>query len=96
MHAVIKQFGTDYPYKMEVFYHPKKGLYILSFACMKHGINKGEEHACSSFEDALRRFNSNCRYYGIPEQYLTEEEFLGLKNGTLYPISNKETRNGCK
>lgn len=91
LNTEIRQFNTDYLFRMQVIYDTRSDRWILSFACMHPGHNRGEEHACKSFMDALERFNKNCRYYGVPEQYCTEEQFLGLKKGTLYPSARTST-----
>lgn len=94
--AVIRQGNTDIPYHMQVVYNKNNGRWILQFSCMVPNHVYGEEHAVTSFAEALRRFNSNCRYYGLPEQYCTEEEFLGVKEGVLFPRTRKSRKGGRK
>lgn len=92
LNTTIKQSRTDYLYRMKVYYNSNTGSWVLAFTCMQPGHSGGEEHGYSTFKEALKHFNSNCRFYGVPEQHCTEEEFLGLPAGTLYPV-NKEKKN---
>lgn len=91
LNTEIRQFNTNYLFRMQVVYNTKSDCWVLSFASMCPRHSREEEHICKSFMDALERFNKNCRYYGVPEQYCTEEQFLGLKKGTLYPSARTST-----
>lgn len=86
--TIIRQFNTDVPFKMEVYFDKQKDTYVLSFTSMRDSVRHGEEHAYTTFEEAQDRFISNCRYYHVPVPVKqTEEEFLGIHKGTLYPAS---------
>ena len=89
MNAIINK-GND-QYRMSIIYDKTTHVYILIFSSVKD--NKGEQYTCASYADAVKRFYDNCRFYGVrkvPRVPLTEEEFLGLNPGTLYPSTKKE------
>lgn len=83
--TIIRQFSTDRPYRMEVFYNTNSGKWILSFTSMDSRHIHEVETVCESFGEVMGKYRSNCRYYGVPEpSRITEEEFLGLPAGFLY------------
>lgn len=88
MNTIISKGNNDY--RMSVIYDKTTRTYILVFSSVKN--NHGEQYTCASYADAVKRFIDNCRFYGaeIPRVPLTEEEFLGLNPGTLYPSTKKE------
>ena len=89
--TTINQPGTGVPYCMELYFDIPKDTFVLSFASMRPGINHQEERNCKTWTEAFSRFTANCRWYGIPEPaYISEEEFLGVPRGTLYPSNNKK------
>lgn len=86
--TTIHQFNTDDPYRMEIIYDRTDNSWYLRFTCLVPYSYKEEIRKCSSFSDAVRRFNSNCRYYHVPEiTPCTEEEFLGVPTGTIFPAA---------
>lgn len=76
-------------YRMAVIYDKTTRTYILMFASLK--TNHGAQYTCSSYKDAVNRFQSNCRYYGIthPIHIPTEAEFLGVPE-SIFPQGSKE------
>ena len=83
--TIIRQFESDRPYRMEVFYNTNSGKWILSFTSMDPRFIHEAETTCKSFGEVMEKYRSNCRYYGVPEPArITEEEFLGLPAGFLY------------
>lgn len=89
MNTIISRNNNQY--RMSIIYDKTVRSYILVFSSIKD--NKGEQYTCASYADAVKRFYDNCRFYGVrnvPRVPLTEEEFLGLNPGTLYPSTKKE------
>lgn len=88
MDTIISK-GTQ-EYRMSIIYDKTTQTYFLVFSSVKD--NHGEQYACTSYGDAVNRFTNNCRFYGakLPYHMLTEEEFLGVKPGQVWPQSKKE------
>lgn len=87
MNRIISK-GTN-TYHMSIIFDKTTQSYLLVFSSTKD--NHGEQYTCESFSDALNRFNNNCRFYGVPEAApLTEEEFLGINPGAIWPTPKKE------
>lgn len=89
MNAIISK-GTN-EYRMSIIYDKTTNVYYLVFSSVKN--NHGEQYTCASYADAVKRFYDNCRFYGlheIPHVPLTEEEFLGIQPGQLWPQPKKE------
>ena len=83
--TIIRQFESNRPYRMEVFYNTLSGKWVLSFTSMDPRHIHETETVCESFGAVMEKYRSNCRYYGVPEPArITEEEFLGLPTGFLY------------
>lgn len=73
-------------FTMAIVYDKKSAQYKLQFTSTRD--NRSQEYTCSSYVDAVQRFSKNCRFYGVPVPVPpTEEEFLGLEPGTLYPVT---------
>jgi hypothetical protein len=90
MNTIITRNNNQY--RMSIIYDKTVRSYILVFSSIKD--NKGEQYTCASYADAVKRFYDNCRFYGVrevPRVPLTEEEFLGLNPGTLYPSVGGKT-----
>lgn len=86
MNTIISK-GTN-EYRMSIIFDKTTQTYYLVFSSTKD--NHGEQYTCSSYADAVKRFYDNCRFYGVrkvPRVPLTEEEFLGIKPGQLWPTS---------
>lgn len=83
MNTIISRGNNDY--RMSIVYDKTTRTYILVFSSVKN--NHGQQHTCASFGDAVNRFINNCRFYGakMPAHIPTEEEFLGIDPGVLYP-----------
>lgn len=62
------------------------GEYVLTFACQRlFSTPQIEQHSFEQFDDAFHHYAANCHYYNnVRPKPLTEEQFLGLKKGTLY------------
>lgn len=88
MNAVISKNGVDY--RMSIIFDKSTQTYLLVFSSMHD--NKGEQYTCASYADAVKRFINNCRWYGMRGDpvILTEEEFLGIEPGALWPTQKKE------
>lgn len=89
MFAIISKNGHDY--RMSIIYDKTTHTYALVFSSMRD--NHGEQNTCASYADAVKRFYDNCRWYGlheVPRVPLTEEEFLGVAPGQLWPTQKKE------
>ena len=75
-------------FRMSIIFDKTTQTYILIFSSVKD--NKGQQYTCSSYMDAVNRFNKNCRFYGVPEVSApTEAEFLGIPD-TVFPHGSKE------
>ena len=87
MNTIINTFDGDY--RMSVIYDKSTNTYILVFSSIKD--NKGQQYTCKSYADAVNRFQSNCRFYGVrhPVHIPTEQEFLGIPDG-VWPTPKKE------
>lgn len=86
METIITNRGRDY--RMAVVFVKKTGTYTLQFASLSN--NTGAEVPGLSFMEARERFVNNCRFYGIRQDVIdrvpfTEEQFLGIEPGLLYP-----------
>lgn len=83
MNTIISK-GTN-EYRMSVIYDKTTQTYILVFSSTKD--NHGQQYTCSCYSDAVKRFEQNCRFYGVPVPRvpLTEEEFLGIDPAIIYP-----------
>ena len=86
METIINSRGRDY--RMSVIFDKKKGTYALQFNSLSN--NTGAYVPGLSFMEARERFINNCRFYGISQDVIdhvpfTEEQFLGITPGLLYP-----------
>lgn len=90
MNTIITK-GTQ-EYRMSIIYDKTTHCYILVFSSVKN--NHGEQYTCSSYSDAVTRFEQNRRFYGdrTPIHIPTEEEFLGVEPGQLWPKESKRCR----
>ena len=91
MNTIISK-GTN-EYRMSIIFDKTTQTYFLVFSSTKD--NHGEQYTCSSYSDAVKKFYDNCRFYGVrevPRVPLTEEEFLGVKPGQLWPKESKICR----
>ena len=88
MNTIISKDNNDY--RMSVIYDKTTNTYYLIFSSVKN--NHGQQYTCKSYSDAVKRFINNCRFYGVPTPRvpLTEEEFLGIEPGALWPTTKKE------
>lgn len=88
MNTIISKNGHDY--RMLIIFDKSTQTYLLVFSSLHD--NKGEQYTCESYADAVKRFVNNCRFYGIRGDIvtLTEEEFLGIEPGQLWPTTKKE------
>lgn len=88
MNTIISKNGHDY--RMSIIFDKSTQTYLLVFSSMRD--NHGEQYTCASYADAVNRFVNNCRFYGaeIPRVPLTEEQFLGLNPGALWPTPKQE------
>lgn len=91
MNTIISKNGTEY--RMSIIFDKTTQSYLLVFSSLKD--NKGEQYTCASYADAVKRFVNNCRFYGLRGEpvVLTEEEFLGIEPGALWP--QQEVRNAA-
>ena len=88
MNTIISKGINEY--RMSIIFDKTTQTYFLVFSSTKD--NHGEQYTCASYADAVKRFYDNCRFYGVrevPRVPLTEEEFLGIKPGQLWPKENK-------
>ena len=62
------------------------GEYVLMFTCQRIlSTPQTETRHFSDFDTAFQHYSNNCHYYNnVRPEPLTEEQFLGLKRGTLY------------
>lgn len=86
METIINNRGRDY--RMAVVFVKKTGTYTLQFASLSN--NTGADVPNLSFMEARERFINNCRFYGVAQNIIdhvpfTEEQFLGITPGLLYP-----------
>lgn len=83
MNTIISKNGHDY--RMSIIFDKTTQTYLLVFNSMHD--NKGEQYICKSYADAVERFVNNCRWYGMRGSpvILSEEQFLGVEPGTLWP-----------
>ena len=83
MQTTIKTFD-NVPYTMSL--ERVDGEYVLMFTCQRIFFTpQTETHRFDNFEDAFQHYSNNMRYYNnVRPEPLTEEQFLGLKKGTLY------------
>lgn len=89
MNTIVNTFDGDY--RMSVIYDKSTNTYILIFSSVKD--NKGQQYTCKSYADAVHRFTSNCRFYGVrhPVHIPTEQEFLGIPDG-VWPQSKQQSK----
>ena len=87
MNTILNIHGTDY--RMSIIFDKTTQTYILVFSSTRD--NHGAQYTCSSYADAVRRFEQNRLFYGdrTPIHILSEEEFLGVKPGQLWPKESK-------
>lgn len=84
--ATIRQDITDNKFNMRLIFDWDKMTYAVQFNSMSLSVNRSEEKRFTSFEDAFRCFKYNCMWYGVPTPAdVTEEEFLGVPEGFLFP-----------
>lgn len=86
MEQIVQYKGIDY--RMSVVFIRKTGTYVLQFNSLSNNI--GYSYPCRDFEDARHRFISNYHLrtgHRLDESTIpaTEEEFLGVAPGLLYP-----------
>lgn len=88
MNTIISKNGHDY--RMSIIFDKSTQTYLLVFSSMRD--NHGEQYTCKSYADAVNRFINNCRWYGLRGDpvILTEEQFLGIEPGALWPTQKKE------
>ena len=88
MNTIISKNGHDY--RMSIVFDKTTQSDLLVFSSMRD--NHGEQHTCTSYADAVQRFVNNCLWYGMKGDpvILTEEQFLGIEPGALWPQSKKE------
>ena len=88
MNIIIHAASGDF--RMSIIFDKTTQTYILVFSSIKD--NKGQQYTCASYADAVKRFLNNCRFYGVKDAPvpLTEEEFLGIEPGALWPTQKKE------
>ena len=88
MNTIISKNGHDY--RMSIVFDKTTQSYLLVFSSMRD--NHGEQHTCKSYADAVQRFVNNYRWYGMKGDpvILTEEQFLGVEPGALWPAQKKE------
>ena len=87
MNAIINT--TSGQYRISVIYDKTTRVYMLIFSSMID--NKGQQYTCASYADAVRRFEQNCRFYGVRSipRIPTEAEFLGIPD-SVFPRGSKE------
>lgn len=87
MNTIVNTFDGDY--RMSVIFDKTTNTYYLVFSSVKD--NKGQQYTCKSYADAVNRFTSNCRFYGVrhPVHTPTEQEFLGIPDG-VWPTQKQE------
>lgn len=86
MEQIVQYKGINY--RMSVVLIRKTGTYVLQFNSLTN--NLGYSYPCRSFEEARRKFISNYHLRTgrrLDETTIpaTEEEFLGVAPGLLYP-----------
>ena len=86
MEAIIEAASGSY--RMSVIFVRKQGTYTLQFNSLSN--NQGQETTGLSFMEARERFINNYRFYTgreLPDVAVpfTEEQFLGITPGLLYP-----------
>ena len=86
MEATVTYKGIQY--RMSVALIRKTGTYVLQFNSLSN--NLGYTYPCRNFEDARHRFVSNYHLrtgHRLDESTIpaTEEQFLGIAPGLLYP-----------
>ena len=88
MNTIISKNGHDY--RMSIIFDKTTQSYLLVFSSMRD--NHGEQYTCKSYADAVQRFINNCRWYGMKGDPVppTEEQFLGVDPGVLWPQPKKE------
>ena len=88
MNTIISKNGHDY--RMSIIFDKTTQSYLLVFSSMRD--NHGEQYTCKSYADAVQRFINNCRWHGVKGDpvILTEEQFLGVDPGALWPQPKKE------
>lgn len=76
-------------FRMSIIFDKTTQTYMLIFSSVKN--NKGQQYTCSSYMDAVNRFNKNCRFYGVRQMphIPTEQEFLGIPD-SVFPTQKKE------
>jgi hypothetical protein len=63
----------------------KEGKYVLTFTSQHRLFPRTEVHVFEDYTTAMEHYANNCHYYNnVRPEPLTEEQFLGLKRGTLY------------
>ena len=87
MNTIINTYDGDY--RMSVIFDKSTQTYLLVFSSVKN--NHGQQYTCASYGDAVKRFEQNCRFYGVthPIHIPTEAEFLGVPE-SIFPQGSKE------
>lgn len=88
MNTIISKNGVDY--RMSIIFDKSTQTYLLVFSSLRD--NHGEQYTCESYADAVKRFVNNCRWYGLHGDpvLLTEEQFLGVNPGAIWPQPNPQ------
>jgi hypothetical protein len=86
MTALIKTFDKGIPYEMELVRDTEKGKYVVQFTSCDARAPGIERHEFDQYSDAWNCFARNMHYYNdVVPVPVSEEQFLGLPKGFLYP-----------
>lgn len=84
--TTIRQDKTDIPFNMQLVFDRERNRYVVQFNSMSRLTDHSEEKSFSSFGAALTCYVNNCVYHHVPAPArITEEEFLGVPEGFLFP-----------
>jgi hypothetical protein len=86
MTALIKTFDKGIPYEMELVRDTEKDKYVVQFTSRDARAPGLERHEFNQYCDAWNCFARNMHYYNdVVPAPISEEQFLGLPKGFLYP-----------
>ena len=86
MTALIKTFDKGIPYEMELVRDTEKDKYVVQFTSCDTRVSNYERHEFDQYCDAWDCFARNMHYYNdVVPAPVSEEQFLGLPKGFLYP-----------
>lgn len=86
MTALIKTFDKGIPYEMELVRDTEKDKYVVQFTSRDTRAPGIERHEFTQYSDAWNCFARNMHYYNdVVPAPVSEEQFLGLPKGFLYP-----------